>query len=116
MFDRCGIDSRTNLMQALRKENSVRVPDAARKVSIKYQQQRQKLRSKRKSKADKLSYHPGPFGLTSKSEIVSDTAQEKGKRKRKRKEHVGEDVTVSSQGVTEICFVEPVLEVIHEHT
>lgn len=106
MFEKCGLDPGANLMQVLRKENSVRVQDAARKAHIKYRQQRQKLRCKHKSKADKLSCHPGAFGLTSKSVIVSDKVLEK--RKRKRKEHVVKDVTVSSQGVSEICIVEPV--------
>ena len=55
MFDKCGIHPGASLMQVLRKEDSVRVQDTARKVSIKYRQQRQKLRWKRKSKADKLS-------------------------------------------------------------
>ena len=85
MFNKCRIGPGANLIKALRKEDSVRVQDAARKVSIKYRQQRQRLRSKRKSKADKLSYHPGAFGLASKSEIVSDKAQENRKKKKKKK-------------------------------
>ena len=89
-------------MRALRKQDRVRIQTAAKKVSLKYREKRQKLRSLRKSKGDKSAYQPGAFGLSSKP---IDTGVSK---KRKR---TGKETKKNEQG-PKIRFVMPTVEVI----
>ena len=50
------------------KKNATRITRAAYKISVKARVQRQRLRAKRKSSADKNSYAAGSFGVSSKPE------------------------------------------------
>lgn len=79
----CGISPGLNMLKALRKEDEERIMSAAHKVSSKYRKRRQEIRSKRKSKADKLSYQAGAFGTSSKPEA---DGKGKGKKKQPRKQ------------------------------
>ena len=72
----CGISPGLNMLKALRKEDKERIMSAAHKVSSKYRKRRQEIRSKRKSKADKLSYQPGHLAL-----VLNQRQMEKQKEK-----------------------------------
>ena len=98
----CGVTPGVQTMRALRKQDRVRRQTAAKKVSLKYREKRQKLRSLRKSKGDKSAYQPGAFGLSSKP---IDTGVSK---KRKR---TGKETKKNEQG-PKIRFVMPTVEVI----
>ena len=103
----CGISPGLNMLKALRKEDKERIVFAAHKVSSKYRKQRQEIRSKRKSKADKLSYQAGAFGTSSKPEADL----KKGKKKQPRKQ--AKMVALPAEPATSeinIMFVAPDLE------
>ncbi|CAB3993253.1 Hypothetical predicted protein [Paramuricea clavata] len=87
-------------MKALRKQDYVRIKNAAKKVSEKYRKKRQKLRSEKKDKADKKSYQPGGFHLSDKP--VQNT-KPKIKRAPKRKKNDEQ---------FQIKFVMPTFEVV----
>jgi hypothetical protein len=53
----------TNTMKALRQQDQSRIKAASKKVSAKYQKQRQKLRAQKRSKGDKTAYQAGGFSL-----------------------------------------------------
>ena len=82
----CGVTPGVQTMRALRKQDRVRRQTAAKKVSLKYREKRQKLRSLRKSKGDKSAYQPGAFGLSSKpiDTGVSKKRKRTGKKGQKR--------------------------------
>ena len=77
----CRVTPGVQTMRALRKQDRVRIQTAAKKVSLKYREKRQKLRSLRKSKGDKSAYQPGAFGLSSKP---IDTGVSKKRKNRQR--------------------------------
>ena len=76
----CGITPGENSMRALRKQDRVRALTAAKQVTLKYKDQRRKLRAMRKSKGDKNSYLPGGFSLSSQPDVQV----KENKKKRKR--------------------------------
>ena len=76
----CGITPGENSIRALRKQDRVRALTAAKKVTLKYKDQRRKLHAMRKSKGDKNSYLPGGFSLSS----HPDVQVKENKKKRKR--------------------------------
>ena len=65
VMDIFGITPGTNTMKALRLQDQSRIKAASKKVSEKYQKQRQKLRAQKKSKGDKTAYQAGGFSLSS---------------------------------------------------
>ena len=65
VMDIFGITPGTNTMKALRLQDQSRIKAASKKVSEKYQRQRQKLRAQKKSKSDKTAYQAGGFSLSS---------------------------------------------------
>ena len=105
-MESCGISPGRNMLKALRKEDQDRIASAAHKVSSKYRKRRQIIRSKRKSKADKLAYQSGAFGTSSKPE-----AAEKKKKKplRKKAATVALPAETSTSDV-QIMFVVPDME------
>ena len=106
----CGISPGLNMLKALRKEDKERIMSAAHKVSSKYRKKRQEIRSKRKSKADKLSYQAGAFGTSSEPE-ADGKGKGKGKKKQPRKQ--AKTVSLPPEPTTrgmEIMFVAPELE------
>ena len=106
IMESCGISPGRNMLKALRKEDQDRIASAAHKVSSKYRKRRQIIRSKRKSKADKLAYQSGAFGTSSKPE-----AAEKKKKKplRKKAATVALPAETSTSDV-QIMFVVPDME------
>lgn len=102
IMNMCGITPGTHTMRALRKQDETRVKTAAKKVSIKYREKRQKLRAQRKSKGDKMAYQPGGFGLSAKP---VDTGK---KRKRTPKQTKNNEVNEQPQ----ITFVMPTIEIV----
>ena len=97
----CGITPGANTMKAFRQQDEKRIKSAAKKVSVKYRDQRRKRRAQRKAKADQNAYQAGAFGLSSKPD---DIKQQK-KRKRSQKKQV-------KQADIPITFVEPIFEVV----
>ena len=79
---------------------------AAHKVSSKYRKQRQEIRSKKKSKADKLSYQAVAFGTSSKPEAG---LKKKNKQLRKRANMVALPAGPATSEI-EITFVALELE------
>ena len=100
----CGISPGLNMLKSLRKEDKEKIVFAAHKVSSKYRKQRQEIRSKRKSKADKLSYQAGAFGTSSKPEADL----KKGKKGQYRKQ--AKMVALPATSAINITFVAPNLE------
>jgi hypothetical protein len=78
----CGLTPGINTMRALRLQDCIRIKNAAKKVSLKYRDQRRKLRAQRKSKADKTAYQPGGFSLRAQPDIPMEKPK---KRKRTAK-------------------------------
>ena len=106
LMNSCGISPGRNMLKALRKEDKERIVFASHKVSSKYRKRRQEIRSKRKSKADKLSYQAGAFGTSSKPE-----ADGKGKNRQPRKEAKTVALPVEPDtSEIEIMFVAPELQ------
>ena len=106
----CGISPGRNMLKALRNEDKERILSAAHKVSSKYWKRRQEIRSKRKTKADKLSYQAGAFGTSSKPEA---DGKGKGKEKKKPPRKQAKTVSLPAEPATseiEIMFVAPELE------
>ena len=99
----CGVGPGSNMLKALRKEDKTRVQSAAYKISKKYRDRRQALRSKKKDKSDKLSYSSGSFGLSAKPEI-------KPKKTKRKKE--ANYVASSAFKKVAVTFVEPIMEVV----
>lgn len=60
-----------NIMRAFRSKDSLRLQNAAQKISYKYCLQKQ--RSQRKAKADFASYQLESFGLAPKPEKIANT-------------------------------------------
>ena len=128
LMQSCGVAPGKNMLQALRKEDHERIVFAAHKVSTRYRKQRQELRSKKKSKADKLSYQAGTFGISSKPESKGKDQKKKTKTKTKSVAAAVAsatlDTTVSSATLDtavasatldadiEILFVVPEMEVV----
>ena len=103
----CGIFPGQNMLKALRNEDEERIMSAAHKLSSKYRKQRQEIRSKRKSKADKLSYQAGAFGTSSKPE-ADGNGKGKGKEKKKQPRKQAKTVSLPAEPATseiEIMFV-----------
>ena len=96
----CGVTPGVHTMKALRKQDATRIKNAAKKVTLKYRERRQKLRAQRKSKGDKTAYQAGGFDLSAKP---VDT----GKKKRKRAPKEIED----DEDIPLIRFVTPTVEV-----
>ena len=69
VMELCGLTPGINTMRALRLQDCIRIKNAAKKVSLKYRDQRRKLRAQRKSKADKTAYQPGGFSLSAQPDI-----------------------------------------------
>lgn len=69
-----GLEVPASTLSFVRKKDSSRIKNAAYKISLKACKQRQRLRSLRKSKADKNSYAAGSFGLTTKPESYTNTS------------------------------------------
>lgn len=82
LMQSCGVTPGRNMLKDLRKEDHERIVFAGHKVSTRYRKQRQELRSK-KSKADKLSYQAGAFGISSKPESKGKDQEKKTKTKTK---------------------------------
>ena len=95
VMELCGLAPGLNTMRALRLQDSKRIKNAAKKVGLKYREQRRKLRAQRKSKADKTAYQPGGFSLSTEPDIPT-----KPSKKRKRTAKI------------KIKFVMPTMEVI----
>lgn len=112
LMQQCGVSPGRNMLKALRQEDQERVNAAARKVSSKYRQQRQSLRSKRKSRADKVSYQPGAFGISAKPEIKSKSSKTTRKSAANSAVRDGPSVASSSTSV-EVTFVMPDWEVVY---
>ena len=85
-------------MKALRKQDDIRLKTAARQVSAKYRERRQKLRSQRKAKGDKNAYQPGGFDVQAKP---VDTKKRK-RAPKKKKDNLEPKIT----------FVMPTVEVV----
>ena len=85
-----GITPGTNTMKALRLQDKSRIKAASKKVSEKYQKQRQKLCAQKKSKGDKTAYQAGGFSLSSQPD---DPVK---KKRKKTPSNVEQDVTDSS--------------------
>lgn len=83
LMQSCGVTPGRNMLKDLRKEDHERIVFAGHKVSTRYRKQRQELRSKKKSKADKLSYQAGAFGISSKPESKGKDQEKKTKTKTK---------------------------------
>ena len=83
LMQSCGVTPGRNMLKALRKVDHERIVFAGHKVSTRYRKQRQELRSKKKSKADKLSYQAGAFGISSKPESKGKDQEKKTKTKTK---------------------------------
>ena len=98
VLDLCGVTPGAQTMSALRKQDGVRIQNAAKKISEKYQKKRQKLRSEKKDKSDKKSYQPWGFGLSAKP--INDTETKKKTAPKKNNEQ------------PEIRFVMPTYEVV----
>ena len=81
VMKKMGLTIPASTLSFVRKNDSTRIKNAAYKISMKARKERQRLRSQRKSKADKISYAAGSFGLTTKPEKY--TKEKKCKRKRK---------------------------------
>ena len=114
LMNSCGISHGRNMLKALRKEDKERIVFASHKVSSKYRKRRQEIRSKRKSKADKLSYQAGAFGTSSKPE-ADGKGKGKGKGNEKNRQPRKEAKTVAlpaepDTSEIEIMFVAPELE------
>ena len=104
----CGVAAGQNMMKALRKEDQNRIRNAEKKISEKYRRQRQKLRSKKKSKGE-LSYSSGAFGLSAKPETV------KGQKKKLGKVPKAVPKVVQGLGFrdqVQVTFVKPLMEVV----
>ena len=101
VLDLCGVTPGAQTMSALRKQDDVRMKNAAKKISEKYRKKRQKLRSEKKDKSDKKSYQPGGFGLSAKP--INDTETKKKKKKTAPKKNNEQP---------EIRFVMPTYEVV----
>ena len=84
VLDLCGVTPGAETMSALRKQDDVRIKNAAKKISEKYRKKRQKLRSEKKDKSDKKSYQPGGFGLSAKP--INDTETKKKKTAPKKEQ------------------------------
>ena len=97
-LDLCGVTPVAQTMKALKKQNYVRIKNAAKKVSEKYRKKRQKLRSEKKDKADKKSYQPGGFALSAKP--VQNTKPKRKRAPKKKNEQF------------QIKFVMPTFEVV----
>ena len=82
IMDMCGITPGANTIIALRKQDNKRIKVAAKKVWVKYREQRRKQRAKRKAKADQNAYQAGTFGLSSKPDNTK--SQRKAKRSQKK--------------------------------
>ena len=103
----CGISPGRNMLKALRNEDKERIMSAAHKLSPKNRKRRQEVRSKRKSKADKLSYQAGAFGTSSKPESDGKgKGEEKKKQPRKQAKTVSLPVEPATSEI-EIIFVAP---------
>ena len=105
----CGISPGRNMLKALRNEDKERVMSAAHELSSKYRKQRQEIRSKPKSKADKLSYRAGAFDTSSKPEA---DGKEKSKREEKatrKQAKTGSLPAEHAKSEIEIMFVAPEL-------
>ena len=77
VMDIFGITPGSNTMKALRLQDQSRIKAASKKVSDKYQKQRQKLRAQKKSKGDKTAYQAGGFSLSSQPD---EPVKKKGKK------------------------------------
>ncbi|CAB3990356.1 Hypothetical predicted protein [Paramuricea clavata] len=100
-LDLCGVTPGVHTMKALKRQDDVRLKNAAKKVSEKYRKKRQKLRSAKKDKADKKSYQPGGFGLSAKP-IENPKSKKRKTAPKKKKE----------QQNIQIKFVMPTFEVV----
>ena len=66
IMEKAGIDIGSNMLKGLRYEDKMRIKNAACKISLRYRKRRKQLKfNKVKSKAKKVSYKAGSFGLTS---------------------------------------------------
>ena len=98
IMDLCGVTPGAHTMKALRKQDDTRLKTAARQVSAKYRERRQKLRSQRKTKGDKNAYQPGGFDVQAKPV----DAKRKRAPKKKKKDNLEPQIT----------FVMPTVEVV----
>ena len=68
LLEKLGFKSTPLLNQSIQKVDNKRIRDATRKITVKYLNQRKKLRSQRKNKeaSNKIDYNPGAFSAKSK--------------------------------------------------
>jgi hypothetical protein len=100
MMTLCGITPGQNSMRALRLQDRVRIQSAAKKMTLKYKNQRRRLRALQKSKGDKNAYQPGGFSLSSQPDI------KQNKKKRKRTAEKSDELQIT------FGFVMPTMEVV----
>ena len=119
LMQSCGVTPGRNMLKALRKVDHERIVFAGHKVSTRYRKQRQELRSKKKTQADKLSYQAGAFGISSKPESKGKDQEKKTKTKTKSVATAVASATLDTAvaSVTldtdiEIVFVVPEMEVV----
>ena len=96
VLDLCGVTPGAQSMSAVRKQDDVRIKNAAKKISEKYRKKRQKLQSEKKDKADKKSYQSGGFGLSVKPVNDAET-------KKKKKQHQKRKRTMNSLKLNLSC-------------
>jgi len=107
LMNSCGVSPGRNMLKAPRREDHERIVFAAHKVSLRYRKRRQEIRSKKKSKADKLAYQAGAFGTSSKPEAHIIKKKKKPCRKIAKASAVSD--LPSTSGV-EVTFVVPDME------
>ena len=117
LMQSCGVTPGRNTLKALRKVDHERIVFAGHKVSTRYRKQRQELRSKKKSKADKLSYQAGAFGISSKPESKGKDQEKKTKTKTRSVATASATLDTAVASVTldtdiEIVFLVPEMEVV----
>ncbi|XP_068708152.1 uncharacterized protein [Montipora foliosa] len=105
----CKISLGRNMLKALGREELDRIASEAHKISSKYRKRRQIVRSNRISRADKLAFQAGAFGISSKPE-----ADEK-KRKKNTLRKESPTATLPAETATNeinVVFVVPDVELV----
>lgn len=100
----CGVTPGSHTMRALKKQDEVRLRNAAKKVSDKYKESRKKRRAQKKQKADRNAYEAGGFDL---NVLPVENATTKRRKRTPKKSKDGENTEQP-----QISFVMPTFEVV----
>lgn len=72
ILESAGVKVSANMLQGVRKEDSLRIKVAAKKITEKARMRRRKLRAEKKSKKDDVvTYKAGSFGLSAEPEDIT---------------------------------------------